>query len=116
MTNSIPLVESNQLAEIKDMSTKPHIIGVLIFKHSTRCSVSYQALKNLQCGLKFSQKDLPVFYLDVLKFRSISNAIAASYGVQHESPQLLFIKNGACTGNASHSEVSIETIEAWINA
>lgn len=114
MINSIPLVDENQLAEINIVSNKPHVHGVLIFKHSTRCAVSMQALKNLTRQWQFNNDELPIYYLDLIKYRDLSNKIASLYEVRHESPQMLFIKNGTCTGNASHSEASITTIEAWM--
>lgn len=115
MMNSIPLVDENQLTEIINISNKPHVNGVLIFKHSTRCGVSRQANNSLLRDWKFDENSLPVYFLDLLKYRSLSNRIAELFRVQHESPQLLFIKNGTCTGNASHSDASIESIEAWMN-
>lgn len=115
MKNSIPLTEENQLTEILNTSNKPHVHGVLIFKHSTRCGVSRHVLNTLVRNWKLNEKDVPVYFLDLLKYRSLSNRIAEFFKIQHESPQLLFIKNGTCTGNASHNDASIESIEAWMN-
>jgi bacillithiol system protein YtxJ len=115
MKNSIPLVDEMQLTEIDTISNKPHMNGVLIFKHSTRCGVSRQALNNLTREWSFKDEELPVYYLDLIKHRTLSNRIAEKYQIRHESPQLLFIKSGTCTGNASHSDASIKAIESWIN-
>lgn len=115
MKLGIPLKDLEQLAEINAISNKPRVNGVLIFKHSTRCSVSYFAYKKLQAEWNFSQDELPLYYLDLLAYRRISDQIAVNYGVKHESPQILFIKNGRCVGNASHSDVSVVTVENWMN-
>ena len=115
MNLGIPLTSLEQLAEINSISNKPRVNGVLIFKHSTRCSVSYFAYKKLKAEWNFSEEELPLYFLDLLSYRKISDQIAVNYGVKHESPQLLFIKNGTCIGNASHSDVSVKTVENWMN-
>ncbi|HRD52532.1 MAG TPA: bacillithiol system redox-active protein YtxJ [Flavobacteriales bacterium] len=80
---------------------------VLIFKHSTRCSISSAALNRLECSWTEADEALgAVYYLDLLRFRSISNAIAERYGVQHESPQVLVVRNGSCVHEASHLSIT----------
>ena len=95
----------NQLEDIdQDSKTKIQVI----FKHSTTCSVSFFANKNLLKEMKdLDNQALEIYYLDLISYRAISNSIALHYQVKHESPQLLFIKDGDCIYNASHSEVSI---------
>jgi len=115
MNFGIPLVTINQLAEIDELSNKPRINGVLIFKHSTRCSVSFFALKHLISEWNFHETEVPVYFLDLLSYRAISNQIAVHYGVEHESPQILLIKKGKCVGNASHNFVSVNTVQGWLN-
>lgn len=115
MNTFIPLTQTKQLAEIDELSNKPHLDGVLIFKHSTRCSVSHFAFKNFEREWKYTTQEFPVYFLDLLKHRELSNQIADRYQVIHESPQILFIKNAACMGNASHSGVSVNQVEAWKN-
>ena len=51
---------------------------------------------------------LPVYFLDLIKHRDISNQIAQDFHVHHESPQLLLIKDGECILDQSHSAISIE--------
>ncbi|MCK9481051.1 MAG: bacillithiol system redox-active protein YtxJ [Bacteroidia bacterium] len=77
----------------------------LIFKHSTRCPVSRTALKKVESDTEFANSKIDFYYLDLLKFRDISNNIATVFAVQHQSPQILIIKNGQCTFNASHSDI-----------
>lgn len=76
---------------------------VLIFKHSTACSVSSTAKGRLERQWE-EMKDASVkaYYLDLLAFRPISNLIARQFNVRHESPQVLLIQNGECIYNASH--------------
>ena len=80
----------------------------LIFKHSTRCSISLMAKKKFEFEWDSLPAETPVYFLDLLNHRDISNAIAEIFKVHHESPQLLLIKGGECIFEASHSEISAE--------
>lgn len=94
------LTEAAQLDAI-DLDSKQR--PVLIFKHSTRCSISAAALNRLESAWRSEDDDLGAFhYLDLIQYRGLSNAIADRYGVQHESPQVLVIRNGRCAHHASH--------------
>jgi len=100
--NWIPLTELDQLDQIKKQSfDSPQVI----FKHSTRCSISSMALNRLERETAPSTADF--YYLDLIKYRSISNAIAEQFDVYHESPQILVIKNGECIYDESHQGISM---------
>lgn len=51
------------------------------------------------------------YLLDLLTYRDISNQIAETYGVEHESPQVLVIQNGKSIFNRSHFEIDFLTIK-----
>lgn len=90
---------------------------VFIFKHSTTCSISNAALNRLE--RKWSDSDallVKPFYLDLLKHRNISNAIASKYNVTHESPQVLVIENANCTFNCSHFDISYDALMQEVTA
>jgi len=98
----------NQIDQLNEVDIQSHSKLQAIFKHSTRCSVSNMAKRILTSELEIDNKKLlDVYYLDLISFREISNAISTQYSVQHESPQILFIKDGKCVYYASHSDVSI---------
>lgn len=99
--NWITLNNLGQLNEVVNTSTEKL---VLIFKHSTRCSVSRMALKQFENEFDFSEK-VVTYYLDVLENRAISNEIASRFNVYHESPQILVIKDGKSVFDASHSDI-----------
>ncbi len=52
--------------------------------------------------------NVPVYFLDLIKHRDISNQIAEDFQVHHQSPQLLLIKDGECILDQSHSGISLE--------
>jgi bacillithiol system protein YtxJ len=100
------LQQENQLVDIKEFSkTKPQ----LIFKHSTRCSISTMAKNRLERAIQPDGIDF--YYLDLLKNRNISNNIVDMFDVYHESPQVLLIKNGECVYDESHSGINMADIE-----
>ena len=99
--NWIPMVDLGQLNEIISLSSeKP----VLIFKHSTRCSVSRMVLKQFESEFDLEDQVTP-YFLDLLEHRDVSNAIAEQFKVVPQSPQLLLIKNGMSEYDASHSAI-----------
>ena len=98
----LPLVEEKQL---DDITLASHTKPIVIFKHSTRCSISSVALARMERGPAPDSVDF--YYLDLLKFRNISHLIAERFQVHHESPQLLLIKNGECVYDESHSGINM---------
>ena len=87
---------------IADSFTRPQ----LIFKHSTRCSISRYVLSDFISHYSFSTDELESHYLDLLNYREISNQIADQLEVIHQSPQILLIKNGKAVVYASHEGIT----------
>ena len=100
--------------QLKQLITKSHSRPQVIFKHSTRCSISSVALHRLQ---KSQQPgDLDFYYLDLLAHRPLSNKIAEVFKIHHESPQVLLIIDGKCVFNESHLGISMSDIEEHAKA
>jgi bacillithiol system protein YtxJ len=100
-----PITTIEQLDTISAASfTKPQII----LKHSTTCSISKMALARLERST--TPADIDFNFLDLLNYRSISQAIAEKFDVVHESPQILLIKNGECIYEESHGGIQMEEI------
>lgn len=105
-----PLTTTTQLAEIKEESvSKP----VVIFKHSTRCSISAVAKSRLERAQ--APEAISFYYLDLIRFREISNKIADDFNVPHESPQVLLIRNGECIYDESHSGITMDDLVSKSN-
>ncbi len=98
--------------ELKSFDTleKPEFFAqnsfTIIFKHSTRFPISSLAKSRVESvQTKFPQVNF--VYLDLLKYRDISNKIAEKFEVEHQSPQILVInKNGNCIYHCSHTSIS----------
>lgn len=74
----------------------------LIFKHSTRCSVSSRAYRQLEEATGELYLHVDINYVDVIANREVSDRIADKLEVRHESPQLLFVWNNKVVRVESH--------------
>jgi len=54
--------------------------------------------------------EIDFYFLDLIKYRPISNKIAKDFKVYHQSPQILVIKNGECMYHESHSGIGMDDI------
>lgn len=101
----IALTSEAELETIRQRSlTKTQVI----FKHSTRCSVSSMALNRLN-NAPLPEADY--YLLDLITYRNISNSIASMFHVHHESPQVIVIKNGECIFDESHLGITPFALE-----
>ena len=103
--NWIEITELEAIDIIKNLSvSKPQ----LIFKHSTRCSISSMVKNRLEKGEE--QNKIDFYLLDLIKHRDISNSIVETFNIHHESPQVLLIKNGECIFSESHYDIRFDEI------
>ncbi|MNU35781.1 hypothetical protein D3C71_243870 [compost metagenome] len=103
--NWIPLTEMSQLDAI-DLASEDQL--QIIFKHSTRCNISADTYDELETA------DTEAYYLDLLRYRDISDEIAHRYGVLHKSPQVLVISKGVCIFNESHWRIRASVLRAHL--
>ena len=107
--NWIKLESENQLTEIQQ---KSHSENVLIFKHSTRCSISRAALDRLERSWNPEEiKNVQPYYLDLITHRTVSNQIAENFDVEHQSPQVILIKGGQAVYDRSHFDIDFKSIK-----
>jgi bacillithiol system protein YtxJ len=107
-----PLESAAQLKTIQEESnTGP----VLVFKHSTRCSISTTVLGRLNRAAGFS-KPINAWFLDLIAHRDLSNALATQYDIEHESPQVLILRNGKAVEALSHFDIQPTEINRILDA
>jgi bacillithiol system protein YtxJ len=99
--NWTELTDLEQLTEIVAIS---NVKPIVIFKHSTRCSISRMALKQFEREYDLNET-VDAYFLDLIAHRDVSNEIASRFNVYHESPQLILIKNGKAVYDVSHSDI-----------
>lgn len=107
--NWIPITSEAQIGAIAKKSSE---IPCVIFKHSTTCSISTMAKSRLEKNWDFSDTEIQAYYLDLLNYRPISKEIAVHFDVHHESPQILLIKDGECTYDASHLDITVDELRS----
>lgn len=105
-----PIQETGAVEKIISQS---HETPQVIFKHSTRCSISTVAKNRLERS--YSVTVIQFHYLDLLAYRSVSNFISERLGIPHASPQILLIKNGTCIYNESHMSIDMDSLLAQAN-
>lgn len=103
----IDMAELNVI--VSESSKKP----VLIFKHSTRCGISRMVLKQFENEFH-SHDTITPYFLDLFAHRDISNEIANRFDVQHQSPQIIVIKEGVAVYNASHESIDAAVLQDFI--
>jgi bacillithiol system protein YtxJ len=105
-----PLTDVHQLDEIVEISQNQPVV---IFKHSTRCSISSTALSRFERA--WGTTENTAFYLDLIAYRPISLEIAEKFGIQHQSPQVLVINKGTCTYSATHWDISVDELKPYLS-
>ncbi len=103
------LQHTDQLQNILKESSEKNI---LIFKHSTTCSISRATLNRLERNWKEEEIDVKSYFLDLLTYRELSNKIAEQFDVAHQSPQVLIIRHGKSVYNRSHFDIDFKQIKA----
>ena len=103
-----PIEPIDSLQELERMLAGDRSI---VFKHSTACGVSAWALKEV---LEFKKKvsQVSVFVIKVIEQREVSNTLSERLGVTHQSPQIIYVRDGSPVWSTSHGNItSSELIE-----
>ncbi len=102
----------NSLDQIEDIKKESKEQAIAIFKHSTTCSISATALSRFERAWTKKKPDnkLKPYYLDLLKNREISNKVSSTFGIGHQSPQIIVIKNEESVYNESHFGIDLEEV------
>jgi bacillithiol system protein YtxJ len=104
------LTESKQLEDIEKESEKQPVV---IFKHSTRCGISKMVLNNFEREYDLPKdKEVKLYFLDLIANRELSNEVASRFGVRHESPQMIIIRDGKVVHHASHHSIDLASVKA----
>lgn len=102
MADFLPLQSIDQLRDLLESSGQQPLA---IFKHSLTCPISAMAKARVERALLRDELSIPVYYLDLLNHRPVSNAVAEELQVIHESPQLILVDKGKAVFHASHLEI-----------
>ncbi|RYD53060.1 MAG: bacillithiol system redox-active protein YtxJ [Sphingobacteriales bacterium] len=106
----------SEIAQLDGLKEESRQKPVVIFKHSIRCSISSMAKSRLERSQ--APEGVSFYYLDLINNRALSNQVAETFGVHHESPQVLLLRNGDCVYDESHNGIDMQEIanEAFRNS
>lgn len=96
--------------ELERLLTRSHEQPVIVFKHSTTCPISAAAYDEM------ARVEQPVALVVVQSARDVSREVETQTGVEHESPQVLVLRNGKAVWNASHRKVKSDAVENAVRA
>ena len=103
-----------QESDVQDLIEKSVSKPQIIYKHSVTCGISAYAEEKLREGSNLLTENADFNYLDLLRFRSISNLIAQELKVTHQSPQIIVLKDKKVLHTASHHSIEPATIEKYL--
>lgn len=109
---SVPWNQLTQMETLEEIAEDSANQPIAILKHSTSCGISRMVLRQFEQNYNLVPGSVKLYFLDLLRYRDISNKIATRFNVPHESPQLLVIKNGKTIYSASHSEIDVEKLKS----
>ncbi|MCB0547804.1 MAG: bacillithiol system redox-active protein YtxJ [Phaeodactylibacter sp.] len=106
----LPLTATSQIKEIVEHSRSTTCI---IYKHSTRCSLSSLARNRLEKDWQFDERAVLPYFLDLIAYREVSNLVEDHFGVVHQSPQILLIQDARCVYHASHLDINARSLQPF---
>ena len=111
-TAEVEWFKLNSVDQIDEIIQESERTAVLIYKHSTRCGISSMAMDRLVRGWDSEYTDkIKPYYLDLIAYREVSDAVAERFGVYHQSPQVILIKNGKAIYDDSHMAISFDLLK-----
>lgn len=114
LQEAVNWINLTNLDEIRDIKTLSISESIFIFKHSTRCGISRIVKKQFEKLLLQNKNNIKVYYLDLLKYRNVSDAVSEVFQVKHESPQLLIIRNEEAVKHVSHYDITTISINKYL--
>ncbi len=96
------------LREIDSITELDEVFGAdiaVLYKHSPFCGASRWARDEV---LEFVQSHpgTPVFEVNVVRQRQLSQEIARRVGIRHQSPQVIVLRSGVPAWDTSHSGIT----------
>jgi bacillithiol system protein YtxJ len=83
---------------------------VLLFKHSRTCGISCEALDELETHVAESGAKAAYKVITVQSHRRLSDTAAERFGIRHETPQAILLRDGRAVWNASHFRITAQEL------
>ena len=112
--NPVPWTEITNPEMLEEILQGSHNRPAVLLKHSTSCGISRMVLKQFEKDYNIDSGKVDLYFLDLLRYREISNKIASKFNVPHESPQLIILQEGRVVYDASHGSIAVESINQFL--
>ena len=113
MLNWTPLLTQAQFeGALADSINTPH----LIFKHSSRCTLSAIAKLHLEDNWSSLIATVSPLLLDVIAHPQLATTVAEACNAMHESPQILLLYRQNCILDASHQDIDLAEIDECLDS
>jgi bacillithiol system protein YtxJ len=100
-------------ARVDETLASPELL--VLYKHSPTCGLCDIAIAEVE-AFAGANPDVPIWMIDVLSQRPLSRELESMLGVEHESPQVIILRNGTPVWNGSHRRVTKAKLEEAISA
>jgi bacillithiol system protein YtxJ len=96
--------------ELRDAPALDDLMGqsaeepIILFKHSDTCGISARAYREM------TKLEKRVALVTVQKARLLSNEIESRFGLPHETPQVLIVRDGKLAWSASHFRITADAV------
>lgn len=107
---TFPWNRLTELSQLEAIHMESFQRVVLLYKHSTRCAISSVVLHRMERNEALGEADVSFYFLDLIRYRSLSNKIASDYSIRHESPQVLLLSKGKVLWVGSHGAITATNI------
>lgn len=113
-SEGLPWVNVTSLEKLDELIASVSEKPLLLFKHSTRCSVSGMARFHFERSWHSRDEFITLGFVDLLAHRDVSDRIAEITGVRHQSPQVIVLKGNEVIYEASHEQIDAKRIESLV--
>jgi bacillithiol system protein YtxJ len=111
-----PLTTLSDIDELEAAIAESRERPVLFFKHSRTCGISLEALDELRTHLERSDARTAYKLITVQSHRRLSEEAAARFGIRHETPQAILLRDGRPIWSASHFRITATNLDTVVSA
>jgi bacillithiol system protein YtxJ len=108
------LDELHTIEELEKALSESRSRPVLLFKHSLTCPISSRAFREFQTYLENADPHVGYKLITVQTARQVAASAADRLGVAHQSPQAILVKNCSSVWDASHYDITSDSLDQAI--
>jgi bacillithiol system protein YtxJ len=115
-TEGVAGSEAGRIRRVQDPDTLEAVLGMeeaILFKHSVLCGISSGALVQVE-RFAGAHPEVPVFQVNVIEDRPLSNEVEMRTGVRHASPQVILLRSGEPVADMSHGRIREEALRRLV--